>query len=114
MEPARLRRHEQRGKYDTESLEAVFSDTFISHVSYVDNGLPQCLPMIVLFRCVGEHQDPVIYLHGHPSSRLMEIVRKKESERAAVVGRGDGKDASGEDQDDDRMRVCITATKGQS
>ncbi len=114
MEPAKLRRHEQRGKYDIESIKAVFEDTFMSHVSYVDNGLPQCLPMIALFRCEGEHQVPVVYLHGHPSSRLMEIVRKKESERAAAVDQDDSKKAKEEHQDDDRIRVCITATKGQS
>lgn len=99
MEPAKLRRHEQRGKYDVESVQKVFADTFISHVSYVDNGLPQCVPMIALFRCVGDNQDPVIYLHGHPSSRLMEIVRKNESE-------GNGTAA-------DRIKVCIAATKGR-
>ena len=107
MEAARLRRHEQRGKYDVDSLEAVFADTFISHVSYVDDGLPQCLPMIALFRRVGEDQDPVIYLHGHPSSRLMEIVRANESDRAS----SDGEEVDG--KPDSRIRVCITATKGQ-
>ncbi|KAK4938224.1 hypothetical protein LTR10_021297 [Elasticomyces elasticus] len=105
MEAARLRRHEQRGKYDVDSIEAVFADTFFSHVSYVDEGLPQCLPMIALFRRVGETQDPVIYLHGHPSSRLMEIVRANESEQTGL----NGEELKG--NPDTRIRVCITATK---
>ncbi|KAI1625619.1 hypothetical protein EDD37DRAFT_625173 [Exophiala viscosa] len=105
MEAARLRRHEQRGKYDVDSIEAVFADIFFSHVSYVDDGLPQCLPMIALFRRVGKNQDPVIYLHGHPSARLMEIVRANESEQAS----SDGEEANG--KPNSRIRVCITATK---
>lgn len=108
MEAARLRRHEQRGKYDVDSIEAVFADTFISHVSYIDDGLPQCLPMIALFRREGKNLDPVIYLHGHPSSRLMEIVRANESKQASH----DGEDING--KPDNRIRVCITATKGQT
>jgi uncharacterized protein len=97
MEPAKLRRHEARGQYDVDAVQKVFAETFISHVTYVDNGLPQCLPMIALFRCVGENQDPVIYLHGHPSSRLMELVRDNESKGL-----------------DEKIRVCIAATKGWS
>jgi len=107
MEPATLRRHEQRAKYDTESLESVFSDTFISHVSYVDDGLPQCLPMIALFRHEGENRDPVVYLHGHPSSRLMEIVRKNKSN---CKDRNGDNSANGE-VEDRKVRVCVTATK---
>ncbi|KAH8690126.1 hypothetical protein BGW36DRAFT_364849 [Talaromyces proteolyticus] len=105
MEPAKLRRHEQRGKYDVDSIQKVFSDTFISHVSYIDNGLPQCVPMIALFHRAGENEDPVIYLHGHPSSRLMEIVRDKESECAT------GDDEKLHKIPNDKIRVCITSTK---
>ncbi|KAH7412902.1 hypothetical protein BKA64DRAFT_731142 [Cadophora sp. MPI-SDFR-AT-0126] len=56
----------------------VFADTFMAHVSYVDNVLPQCLPIIALFHKVGD--ITFVYLHGHPSSRLMELVRQKRTE----------------------------------
>lgn len=76
----------------------------MAHVSYVDGGLPQCLPMIALFRC--EEEGEAIYLHGHPSSRLMELVRENEVEKKARIERGEVQDG------DDRIKVCITATKG--
>lgn len=107
MEPAKLRRHEERAKYDVDSLQSVFSDTFLSHVSYVDDGLPQCLPMIALFRSEGEGQDPVVYLHGHPSARLMEIVRNQEKDRESHQG------STIDGEPDARFRVCIAATKGK-
>ncbi|KAL2370609.1 flavin-nucleotide-binding protein [Blastomyces gilchristii SLH14081] len=106
MQPAELRRHKERGRYDAESIGSVFSDTFMAHVSYVDHGLPQCLPMIALFRC--EEEGEAVYLHGHPSSRLMELVRANEVKRKARIERGEIPDESG----DDRIKVCITATKG--
>ncbi|EEQ86150.2 flavin-nucleotide-binding protein [Blastomyces dermatitidis ER-3] len=105
MQPAELRRHKERGRYDAESIGSVFSDTFMAHVSYVDHGLPQCLPMIALFRC--EEEGEAVYLHGHPSSRLMELVRANEVKRKARIERGEIPDESG----DDRIKVCITTTK---
>ncbi len=97
MKPAELRRHQQRGQYDLASVSAVFDDTFMAHVSYVDNGLPQCLPMIALFHTVGD--NTAVYLHGHPSARLMELVRQNKTE--------DGSEK------DEKIKVCVTATKGQ-
>jgi uncharacterized protein len=108
MKPSELRRHKDRGSYDINSIEGVFSSSFIAHVSYVDNGLPQCLPMIALFHSVGG--DTAVYLHGHPSSRLMELVWRREKERAERAG---AEEQNGND-DDDRIRVCITATKSIS
>ncbi|KUJ19345.1 uncharacterized protein LY89DRAFT_695918 [Mollisia scopiformis] len=91
MQPSELRRHQNRGRYDLESVSSVFDDTFMAHVSYVDNGLPQCLPMIALFHTIGD--DTAVYLHGHPSARLMELARQNKS------------------YDGEKIKVCITATK---
>ncbi|KAL4959575.1 pyridoxamine 5'-phosphate oxidase family protein [Aspergillus stella-maris] len=104
MEPALLRRHGQRGSYDIESAKAVFDDCYMAHVAYVDNGLPQCLPMIALITTEKGHEtngtlednkqiETVVYLHGHPSMRLAELTRQANRE---------GSDAP---------KVCITATK---
>ncbi|KAL3483281.1 hypothetical protein BJX62DRAFT_249626 [Aspergillus germanicus] len=115
MEPAILRRHTQRGSYDIESAKAVFDDCYMAHVAYIDNGLPQCLPMIALVtEEEEEHEETngstdtvhpgrfsnggdrttniVVYLHGHPSMRLAELTR--EGMRGS-----------------DLPKVCITATK---
>ncbi|EGC45424.1 conserved hypothetical protein [Histoplasma capsulatum var. duboisii H88] len=109
MKPAELRRHRERGRYDASSIRAVFSDCFMAHVSYVDGGLPQCLPMIALFRC--EDEGEAVYLHGHPSSRLMELVRANEVERKARIERGELGHGDEDEYEDERVKVCITATK---
>ncbi|KAL2817074.1 hypothetical protein BDW59DRAFT_182346 [Aspergillus cavernicola] len=120
MQPATLRRHTQRGTYDIESAKAVFDDCFIAHVSYVDNGLPHCLPMIALVKeeeeededndSLGNEQDPadgadkkkdkdtVVYLHGHPSTRIVELVREasRETQTGVLLA---------------PVKVCIAATK---
>ncbi|BDD61438.1 hypothetical protein MPDQ_001165 [Monascus purpureus] len=98
MEPSTLRRQSERATYDVNAVAAIFSDSFFAHVSYVDEGLPQCLPMIALFRVEGDggNENAAVYLHGHPSTRLMELVRSRASE---------GREAT------DPLRVCITATK---
>lgn len=94
MQPAELRRHKNRATYDIDSVASVFADTYFAHVSYIDNDEPQCLPMIALVRKADD--QTAVYLHGHPSSRLMELVRGKgESEKKEI-------------------KVCITATKGAS
>ncbi|PGH17469.1 hypothetical protein AJ79_01069 [Helicocarpus griseus UAMH5409] len=108
MQPAELRRHNERGKYDADSISSVFSDTFMAHVSYIDDGLPQCLPMIALFR--SEDEGEAVYLHGHPSSRLMELIRRNEAERRTSLEGGE----SMNEIKDDRIKVCITATKVDS
>lgn len=59
MEPATLRRHIQRGTYNVESAKAVFDDCFMAYVSYVDYGLPQCLPMIPLIKKEEDEEDEV-------------------------------------------------------
>jgi hypothetical protein len=130
MEPSHLRRHTDRASYDLRSVQSVFEDCFMAHVSYVDNGLPACLPMIALIK--GEEELEVekktfsteeynedtmksssvaVYLHGHPSSRLMELVRKASQE---AEDKNNGNDPfethSGPEE---QVKVCITATKGK-
>lgn len=126
MEPSLLRRHGQRGTYDIDSVKSVFEDCFLAHVAYVDDGLPICLPMIALVREEDPVDNPqatnsidgdttngeshpqrnaVVYLHGHPSSRLMELVRasNRESSNGTETGSSTPKQP---------VKVCITATKG--
>ncbi|KAJ5676044.1 FMN-binding split barrel [Penicillium macrosclerotiorum] len=127
MEPATLRRNTHRGTYDIASAKAVFDDCFIAHVSYIDKGLPQCLPMVALVRKEvdetaedsaeneqglsdgGEEkqENTVVYLHGHPSTRIIELVREASRETEDVTDQAEG--ASGRALDP--VKVCITATK---
>ncbi|CAI7598879.1 unnamed protein product [Penicillium glandicola] len=128
MEQATLRRHAQRGTYDIESAKAIFDDCFIAHVSYVDKGLPQCLPMIALVKKEENEEDEetksslgiedpadeadeknvnnVVYLHGHPSTRIVELVREasRETNNAAH-------NVETQIRPSDPVKVCITATK---
>lgn len=83
MKSATLRRFPERAVYDVDSVASVFRDSYFAHVAYVDTeGFPQCLPMIALFDVGevgadgGESPDPVVYLHGHLSTNLMEMARK--------------------------------------
>lgn len=122
MEPSYLRRNTNKGVYDLDSVKSVFEDCFLAHVSYVDDGLPACLPMIALVREENEEdiaissegqsrtespREPAktaVYLHGHPSARLMELVRKANRSN----------DGETDTRAIDQVKVCITATKGMS
>ncbi|KAK7210727.1 hypothetical protein V2G26_017905 [Clonostachys chloroleuca] len=139
MQPATLRRHGQRGTYDLESAKDVFDDCFIAHVSYVVDGLPACMSMIALvmedpeadtIRSSEPRQrlsngtngdlksgiqkdanNTFVYLHGHPSTKLMELVRganRSSSEDVQSTTETNGQivnNSLGE------VKVCITATK---
>jgi nitroimidazol reductase NimA-like FMN-containing flavoprotein (pyridoxamine 5'-phosphate oxidase superfamily) len=98
MNPATLRRHPERAKYDLDSVTAVFDQSFFAHVAFVDKaGFPQCVPMIALLKNVEEDTDSdkaAVYLHGHPKSALMELVKESAEEGWQPIN------------------VSVTATKG--
>lgn len=84
-----MRRHENRASYEWDAVSALLHETYMAHVGYADrDGDPVSMPMIAL------PMDGCVYLHGHPSSALMELVRGAEARAAAPV------------------KVCISATKG--
>jgi nitroimidazol reductase NimA-like FMN-containing flavoprotein (pyridoxamine 5'-phosphate oxidase superfamily) len=127
MEASHLRRHTSRGMYDIESVKAVFEDCFMAHVSYVDNDLPACLPMIALIReenameaekrtdtdeQITKTNNVAAYLHGHPSTKLMELVRKASQEdNDEIESDVPTQSNSGSKKP---VKVCITATKGDN
>lgn len=137
MEPAFLRRHGQRGVYDLESAKAVFDDCFMAHVSYVVDGLPACMPMIALIMNDPEEEEAkrqqgepginghgegqsdgstttaAVYLHGHPSAKLMELIRASEKAANELTQEvGHDTSHSSEAPSSGQVKVCITATKG--
>ncbi|CAK7275172.1 hypothetical protein SEPCBS57363_006544 [Sporothrix epigloea] len=128
LEPATLRRYKERGLYDVASAKKVFDDSFIVHVSYIDNGFPACQPMLALIReewedaegeepkyelvdatsdtdtdANGRQKTAYVYLHGHPTTRLMELVKQSSK---AVNG-----DTTNGNVPPEPVKVCITATK---
>ncbi|CAK7266826.1 hypothetical protein SEPCBS57363_002288 [Sporothrix epigloea] len=128
LEPATLRRYKERGLYDVASAKKVFDDSFIVHVSYIDNGFPACQPMLALIReewedaeggepkyelvdatsdtdtdANGRQKTADVYLHGHPTTRLMELVKQSSK---AVNG-----DITNGNVPPEPVNVCITATK---
>ncbi|VUC26930.1 unnamed protein product [Clonostachys rosea] len=137
MQPATLRRHGQRGTYDLESVKDVFDNCFIAHVSYVVDGLPACMPMIALIMDEPEadtSSEPgqqlgngvngglengtqknanktFVYLHGHPSAKLMEMVRKANSSTSEDVENTTPTDGQIASNSLGEVKVCITATK---
>lgn len=125
MEPAELRRHTQRGVYDIETARAVFDDTFIAHVSYIVDGAPACMPMIALVlddEEVGEPTLPgqsssAVYLHGHPSTKIMELVRqasREDVEQTNGTANGSTNGVANTANGHTPVKVCITATKSRS
>lgn len=149
LEPATLRRYQERGLYDVASAKAVFDDSFIAHVSYIDDGYPACQPMLTLIREEeedvpegeeaeatdsngttngttsgttngesghGRRKTAYAYLHGHPTTRLMELVKKankdaEAAEEATAATNGNGPVTNGHAALVEPIKVCITATK---
>lgn len=69
-----ISRHKERGRYDKETIASIVREAKILHVAFVDDdGMPQCVPMIGALEddAAGDH---VLYLHGHPSSRIVKLL----------------------------------------
>ncbi|CAK7216778.1 hypothetical protein SBRCBS47491_002943 [Sporothrix bragantina] len=140
LEPATLRRYQERGLYDVASAKKVFDDSFIAHVSYIDDGFPACQPMLALIReewedaegeepknelvtsdedSNGRQKTAYVYLHGHPTTRLMEMVKQAtkaaEAEKEALAAQTNGHATNGTATNGhvsaEPVKVCITATK---
>jgi len=63
-------RHKERGHYDKTTVTAIIREAKVLHVAFVDDdGMPQCVPMIGALEDT-EDGDLILYLHGHPSSRI--------------------------------------------
>ncbi|KAF4631723.1 hypothetical protein G7Y89_g6413 [Cudoniella acicularis] len=97
MQPATLHRHTDRALYDTDTITSVFASTLFAHVAYTDEGgYPHCVPMIALYMCLSEdeNEQPAVYLHGHPTTKLMEMVKRREkfvNVTVAGVKKGEGR-----------------------
>src|SRR4051794_20499005 len=61
----KLRRKPARGSHERGGIEAIFDEALVSHLGFLDAGLPVVIP--TLHARVGSH----IYLHGSAASRAL-------------------------------------------
>lgn len=61
----KLRRKPSRGSHDRATIEAIFDEALVSHLGFLDGGLPVVIP--TLHVRVGSH----VYLHGSAASRAL-------------------------------------------
>lgn len=61
----KLRRMPSRGSHDRGVIEAIFDEALVSHLGFLDDGLPVVIP--TLHVRVGSH----VYLHGSAASRAL-------------------------------------------
>ena len=69
----KLRRKPKRGSHERETIEAIFDEALVSHLGFLDAGLPVVIP--TLHVRIGSK----VYLHGSAASRAL-----RESEGAEV------------------------------
>src|SRR5882757_1584022 len=62
-----VRRHAERGRYDSKTAHAILDEGLVGHLAFVADGQPFAVPM--LYARSGEQ----IYLHGSPRSRVLGI-----------------------------------------
>jgi nitroimidazol reductase NimA-like FMN-containing flavoprotein (pyridoxamine 5'-phosphate oxidase superfamily) len=65
-----VKRNPHRGRYDRETVDAIFDDALICHVGFVADGAPFVIPTI--HARVGD----VLYFHGSPASRMLRLMKK--------------------------------------
>jgi uncharacterized protein len=61
----KLRRKPSRGSHERATIEAIFDEALVSHLGFLDAGLPVVIP--TLHARVGSH----VYLHGSAASRAL-------------------------------------------
>jgi uncharacterized protein len=68
----KLRRKPSRGLHDRATIEAIFDEALVSHLGFIDAGMPVVIP--TLHVRVGAH----VYLHGSAASRALRESRGAE------------------------------------
>ncbi|MFH8565352.1 pyridoxamine 5'-phosphate oxidase family protein [Streptomyces sp. NPDC017988] len=80
-------RSRERASYDRETVHAILDEAYVCHLGFVRDGSPVVLP--TLYGRVGER----LYVHGSTGSRPLRMAG-----------------ASGEEQEDPGLEVCLTVT----
>jgi nitroimidazol reductase NimA-like FMN-containing flavoprotein (pyridoxamine 5'-phosphate oxidase superfamily) len=66
-------RHPERAVHERESVHAILDEALIGHLAFIDDGLPQLLPL--LFVRVGDS----LYLHGSTGAHFARMVSRRGS-----------------------------------
>lgn len=61
-----VRRHNERGSYDRDAVDALLDEAYVAHVGFVVDGAPRVLPMT--YGCVGDR----LYLHGAVGNAMLK------------------------------------------
>src|SRR3712207_8272288 len=64
----KIRRVPKRGSYDRATVEAILDDGMISHLAFVHEGHPFCIPTM------HARADDTIYVHGSAASRMLRTL----------------------------------------
>lgn len=67
-ERSRVRRAEDRGHYDRDTIHAIVDAAYLCHVSFVDQRGPVCLPTVVW------RVDDHVLIHGSNGSQMMKTL----------------------------------------
>jgi uncharacterized protein len=62
-----VNRHDERGHYDRETVNAILDEGYVGHLGFVADGQPVVLPM--LYARKGDQ----LYLHGSPRARALGL-----------------------------------------
>jgi uncharacterized protein len=65
-----INRHDERGRYDEETVHAILDEGYVGHLGFVADDYPVVLPM--LYARKGDQ----LYLHGSPRARALGLGRE--------------------------------------
>jgi len=63
-----VRRHPERGAYDSETIAGILDEAFICHLGFVHDGRPFVIPTI------HARSGDLLYLQGSPASRMLRTL----------------------------------------
>ena len=69
-ERTRVKRAEEKARYDREVVNEIFDEALICHVGFIADGTPFVIPTI--HARVGD----ILYFHGSPASRMLRLMKK--------------------------------------
>ena len=66
----KVRRHRERGAYDSATIDAILYEAVFCHVGFVQDGQPFVIPTI------HARAGDILYVHGSPASRMLREVAR--------------------------------------
>lgn len=105
-----VKRNKDRGVYDKHTISEIFRQAKICHVSFVHNGLPQCIPMIGAIEETAEGHL-FVYFHGtlFPSHflNLAHLCRRLSQGSFHSITAGGWNADNGDSDNNGRLCSCV-------